>query len=94
MKKTIASIGALLLLAGCSMGGEKTTNPDQVNFDENYQGSPEIDQKNANDTEMVTEETPVEIDPAMLETLPPVPPLDDVPADEETTQVNDASMAE
>lgn len=50
MKKAIATIGVAVLLTGCSgtiSPDTNSTNPD-VNFDETYQGSPEIDQENAN----------------------------------------------
>lgn len=42
MKKTIVSTGALILLSACSMNLDMGTNPDE-SFDNNYQGSPEIE---------------------------------------------------
>lgn len=83
MKKTIVSIGALLLMTGCSLGGVSSENPDQAAFDENYQGSPMIDQENAAQDDAANTEQIVEpSDEMMLQELPPVPDLNNIPVEE------------
>lgn len=47
MKKLIAIFGVAVLITGCSGNFNVNSNPDEENFDDNYQGSPEINQDDA-----------------------------------------------
>ena len=47
MKKSISAIAVLLMLTGCTATFDVDGNPDEENFDENYQGSSNIDLENA-----------------------------------------------
>ena len=75
--------GVAVLITGCSGNFNVNSNPDEENFDDNYQGSPEINQENSeiidqtgtgeilNEEENIeqtgTETGEVVIEPAILE---------------------------
>lgn len=61
MKKTIATISVTLLLAGCSGSFDTNSNPDG-GFDENYQGSPEIEVDTEKTTELTTPDSAESVD--------------------------------